>query len=205
MAICGYCTKTFEPRPRYRNFCSQACKNPINRKGNVPWNKGLTKDDPRVEKNTINSEIGLSLGRGWNKGKPNPEQSLRMKLNNPNKGGRVNLRRRKTPKPEGFDLYRRWVKHYTYRTLYKLNKQGLKPKTGKRKTDLQVDHILPFQQGFYFGIPPYVMGSEANIRFILGEENRKKWHKDQTPCVYETIIQNFIRRNVEYGIFKKST
>lgn len=45
---CAHCEKEFEPKRWFRKYCSVSCKNPKNRKGNIPWNKGLTKEDPRV-------------------------------------------------------------------------------------------------------------------------------------------------------------
>jgi hypothetical protein len=62
------------------------------------------------------------------------------------------------------------------------------PVLGKRKTDWQMDHIIPFKQGFELGIDPAIIGSRKNLRFILGEENRSKWDKFQSEDIVKSII-----------------
>jgi 5-methylcytosine-specific restriction endonuclease McrA len=71
-------------------------------------------------------------------------------------------------------------------------KEGLVPKTGKRKTDLQIDHIIPYRQGFDLNISPEIMGGNKNLRFILGEENRKKWDNYQSLAVVQHVIGSSI-------------
>ena len=78
--LCKHCKKEFTPKPNFRNYCSTACKNPINRPGNVSWNKGM------VGRQIWMNLTGLEEGR-----KPykdiDPErckaQSEIMKENNP--------------------------------------------------------------------------------------------------------------------------
>ena len=67
-------------------------------------------------------------------------------------------------------------------------KEGLVPATGKRKTDLQLDHIIPYKQGFELNISPEIIGGRKNLRFILGEDNRKKWDRYQPDNVVQSII-----------------
>ena len=38
---CLFCKNEFETRPRFKDYCSQTCKNPNNRPGHTQWNKGL--------------------------------------------------------------------------------------------------------------------------------------------------------------------
>ena len=68
-----------------------------------------------------------------------------------------------------------------------MKKEGLVPETGKRKIDLQMDHIIPFKQGFELGIDPKIIGGRKNLRFILGEENRSKWDSFQPNDVVKLI------------------
>jgi len=72
-----------------------------------------------------------------------------------------------------------------------MKKEGGAPKTGKRKTDLQMDHIIPYKQGFALGIDPGIIGSKANLRFILGEENRSKWDSFQSEETVNKVLGEY--------------
>ena len=107
------------------------CKNPINRKGNIPWNKGakLTEE----QKATQNID-GLKKGHGWNKGLSNTSQKEKWTgKSNPNWEGKLNNQRPKKQIDDELTKYKRECKRATYRTLYKLRKENLVPVTGKRK------------------------------------------------------------------------
>ena len=69
-----------------------------------------------------------------------------------------------------------------------MKKEGVSKITGKHKTDYQLDHIIPYKQGFELGIDPTVIGSRKNLRYILGEENRSKWDSFQSDDVIKFII-----------------
>jgi len=90
---CPYCNKTFITRPRYVTYCSSYCKNPNNRPGHTPWNKGIKlSEEQKAKQNTS----GLKKGHGWNKGLPNPAARERMTgEKNPNWNGGVNKQRQK--------------------------------------------------------------------------------------------------------------
>jgi hypothetical protein len=177
-------------------FCSTPCKNPVNRPGNIVWNKGIKLTDEQKEKQNID---GLKKGHGWNKGMPNERQKIKWIEDNPNKDGKVNnLRPRKTIDTE-FTSYKRECLKATYRSRYQMNKEGLVPdNTGKRKTQYQLDHIIPFRQGFELSISPAIIGSRQNLQFLLGSENRLKWDSHQTEEVVKNITEKY------YGIFNKS-
>jgi hypothetical protein len=182
---CLHCNQDFETKPRYLEYCSTPCKNPINRPGNTAWNKGikLTKE----QKSKLNIE-GLKKGHGWNKGLPNERQSQKWKENNPNANGKLNNLRPKKPCNDALKLYRGKVRYATYRTIkeMKVNNEWV-PVFGKYKHSWQIDHIIPIVQGFELGIDPYLLGSKKNIQFIKGEENRSKWDSFQTKDVVESI------------------
>lgn len=182
---CLYCGTGFVTKPRFLDYCSQPCKNPINRPGNIAWNKGVKLTDDQKAKQNIS---GLKKGWGWNKGIPNERQRQRWLTDNPNKDGKVNNLRPKNYVDTEFDAYKRECRKSTYRTIYSMAKEGLVPATGKRKTDLQLDHIIPYKQGFELNISPDIIGGRKNLRFILGEENRKKWDSFQPEDVVQSII-----------------
>jgi hypothetical protein len=85
---CLYCGTEFITKPRLIDYCSQPCKNPLNRPGHTAWNKGIKlTDEQKAKQNTD----GLAKGRGWNKGKSNEMARQRMLgENNPNWNGRLN-------------------------------------------------------------------------------------------------------------------
>ena len=182
---CLYCGNDFETKPRFLEYCSQACKNPNNRVGNVPWNKGVKlTEEQKAKQNTS----GLTKGWGWNKGIPNEKQKERWLTDNPNKDGRLNNLRPKKPTTDSLKLYRSKVRYFTYRTIKEMKANGeWIPKTGKYKDSWQIDHIIPHKQGFELGINPAILGSRKNIRFIKGEENRKKWDSYQSIEIVESI------------------
>jgi very-short-patch-repair endonuclease len=92
---CLFCNNEFETRPRFKDYCSQACKNPNNRPGHTPWNKGLQMSE-EFKQTKMNLE-GLAKGWGWNKGIPNEVARQRMLgENNPNWGGGISRKRQKT-------------------------------------------------------------------------------------------------------------
>jgi 5-methylcytosine-specific restriction endonuclease McrA len=183
---CSYCGNAFITKPRFLEYCSVPCKNPINRPGNVAWNKGLKlTEDQKAKQN----RSGLTKGWGWNKGQPNEKARARFSENNPNKDGRLNNLRPKKEINDEFLLYKREVRKATYRTLKKMKlTDGYIPKFGKGKYDLQVDHIIPYEQGFELGIPAYLLGSKNNIQFLKGEDNRAKWDHYQPMSVVRAVI-----------------
>jgi hypothetical protein len=183
---CLFCGDEFESRPRFLDYCSQKCKNPLNRGEYDPWNKGLKlTEEQKAKQNTE----GLKKGWGWNKGIPNETQSRRWRENNPNKDGRVNNMRPKNYVDNAFTAYKREVRKATYRSWYAMKQEGQIPaNTGKRKDQYQLDHIIPYRQGFELGIDPQILGSKKNLRWILGEENRQKWDRFQSQEVIENIL-----------------
>lgn len=183
---CLFCKSKFESRPRFIDYCSTKCKNPLNRGEHEPWNKGIKLTEEQKAKQ---NREGLKKGWGWNKGIPNQAQSLRWRKNNPNKDGRVNNMRPKNYVDDDFTAYKREVKKATYRSWYKMKQEGSIPaNTGKRKNQYQLDHIIPYRQGFELGIDPAVIGSRKNLRWILGEENRQKWDRFQPEEVVKNIL-----------------
>ena len=184
---CLYCGNEFETKPRFRDYCSQKCKNPLNRGEYDPWNKGVKlTEEQKAKQNTS----GLNKGWGWNKGLPNEIARQRMLgSNNPNWEGRLNNLRPKNPITDPLKLYRSLVRKETYRTIKEMKKNGeWVPQTGKYKNSWQIDHIIPHKQGFELGIDPKLLGSKKNIQFIKGEENRKKWDSYQTNETIKLII-----------------
>jgi hypothetical protein len=182
---CQYCSSEFITKPRFNNYCSTKCKNPLNRGEYEPWNKGIKlTEEQKAKQNTD----GLKKGWGHWKGKKNEKQRQKWLTDNPNKDGRLNNLRPKNYVDTEFTAYKRNCRKATYRTIYQMRKEGLVPVTGKRKTDLQLDHIIPYKQGFELNINPEIIGGRKNLRFILGEENRKKWDIFQPDDVVQSII-----------------
>ena len=183
--VCLFCESSFITKPRFLEFCSQPCKNPNNRVGHIPRNKGIKlTDEQKAKQNTV----GLSKGRGWNKGLSNERQREKWLSNNPNKDGKLNNLRPKNYIDDEFTAYKRECRKATYRTVYAMKKEGIAKITDKHKTDYQLDHIIPYKQGFELKIHPSIIGSRKNLRYILGEENRKKWDSYQPVDVVKTIL-----------------
>ena len=184
---CLYCGSEFVTKPRMLEYCSTPCKNPRNRPGHTAWNKGMTMTE-KYKKTKMNM-TGLSKGHGWNKGLPNEIARKRFLENNPNKDGRVNNMRPKNYVDDEFSSYKRQCRKATYRSVYKMKQEGLVPSnTGKHKHQYQLDHIIPFRQGFELGIDPEIIGGRQNLRYILGEENRSKWDCSQPDDVLQSVL-----------------
>lgn len=182
---CLHCDKEFITKIRFLDYCSQKCKNPLNRGEFDPWNKGIKLTEH--QKSKLNTD-GLKKGWGWNKGIPNIAQSIKWSENNPNKDGKLNNLRPKNYIDDEFTAYKRECRKVTYRSWYAMKKEGRVPSnTGKRKDQYQLDHIIPFRQGFELGISPIIIGGRANLQYILGEENRSKWDTFQTEDVVKSI------------------
>ena len=183
--FCLHCGSQFTTKPRFLEYCSVPCKNPINRPGNVAWNKGKTLTEEQKAKQ---NKEGLKKGWGWNKGLPNEIARKRFLENNPNKDGKLNNLRAKKETNNELILYKREVRKATYRTIkqMKANNEYV-PTFGKGKKDLQVDHIVPYEQGFQLGLPPSLLGSKNNLQFLKGEDNRAKWNSFQPMSVVMAI------------------
>jgi len=183
---CLYCGTEFITKPRLVDYCSQPCKNPNNRPGHIPWNKGIALTEEQKAKQNI---TGLKKGWGWNKGLPNEIARKRFLENNPNRDGRVNNLRPKNYVDDDFSAYKRECRKVTYRTVYQMRKEGMVPaNTGKRKNQYQLDHIIPYKQGYELGLDPQVIGGRQNLRYILGEENRSKWDRFQLEDIVKLVI-----------------
>ena len=150
-----------------------------------PWNKGLKKGMPGAQTN-YNTE-GLKKGRGWNKGIPNPEAAERMRANNPNHDGRVNKQRAEyRPKDDPYQIYRDEVTKFTRRSERLME---IPEERGKYNGCLQLDHIIPYKQGYKLGISPEIMGSVHNLQWITQEENREKWDEWASKEVVDGILR----------------
>jgi hypothetical protein len=183
---CLFCGNNFVTQPRFTQYCSQPCKNPNNRPGHTPWNKGITLTNEQKAKQ---NRDGLKKGWGWNKGVSNERQREKWLSNNPNKDGRLNNLRPTDPNVPAYKKYLGQVRRATYRTIKEMKEDNeWVPVTGKHKSDYQIDHIIPCKQGFDLGIDASLLGSRNNIQFIKGEENRKKWHRYQTDEVIKSIL-----------------
>ena len=188
VSMCRHCNLEFFTKPRFLEYCSTKCKNPLNRGEYDPWNKGIKLTEEQKLKQNIS---GLSKGHGWNKGKPNEAQRIKWKENNPNRDGRLNNLRPKKITNDKFKIYKSEVRKATYRTLKQLKEQGhYIPKFGKYKDNWQVDHIISIQQGFELKISPQLLGSKKNIQFLKGEDNRAKWCTKQPNSVIMYVIGN---------------
>ena len=142
---CLYCKNEFVTRPRFNLYCSQSCKNPLNRGEYKPWNKGIQLTEEQKAKQ---KRDGLKKGWGWNKGIPNDRQKEKWLSDNPNKGGKLNNLRPKNPITNPLRMYRRLVRKATYRTIKEMKQAGeWVPTVGKYKDSWQTDHIIPHQQG----------------------------------------------------------
>ena len=194
---CQFCKTEFKPRPRFLEFCSTKCKNPLNRGEYAPWNKGIKLTEEQKAKQ---NRDGLAKGWGWNKGRKNEIARQQMLgENNPNWNGRLNNLRPKNPITDPLKMYRGLVRKATYRTLKEMKKNGeWIPEVGKYKHSWQTDHIIPHQQGWELGILPHLLGSRENIQFIKGEENREKWDTYQPLDVVRSIIGDID------GLFRQS-
>ena len=187
---CQFCGKEFETKPRFLDYCSQKCKNPLNRGEYDPWNKGLKLTEEQKAKQ---NREGLKKGWGWNKGLSNPEQSIKWSgIGNPNWEGKMNNLRPKREVNDEFVTYKSECKKATYRSVYAMKKAGLVPSnTGKRKDQYQLDHIIPFKQGYELGIDPKVIGGASNLQWILGEENRTKWDRFQSEEIINKVLGEY--------------
>ena len=91
---CLFCSAEFTTRPRFLVYCSQKCKNPLNRGEYDPWNKGIKLTEEQKSKQ---NREGLQKGWGWNKGIKNEIARQRMLgENNPNWGGEISRKRQRT-------------------------------------------------------------------------------------------------------------
>ena len=127
-------------------------------KGNqeiVPWNKGLTKDDPRVEK--------YAAKQRGTKRKTEPLAILS----------------RTDPVYSNFEKYRNRVAVRTKKT-YEKYKDEINPKNlmlGKCGIDgaHQIDHIVTVREGFEKGLSIEVISAKENLQILPWLENVQKY------------------------------
>ena len=109
--VCLFCESSFITKPRFLDYCSQKCKNPLNRGEYDPWNKGIKLTD---EQKATQNTTGLKKGHGWNKGIPNERQRELWLTNNPNKDGKLNNLRLKNYIDDEFTAYKRELNRECY-------------------------------------------------------------------------------------------
>lgn len=133
----------------YRRFCSVHCKN--------IW---------YVHNTNINSKISASVIK-YHDALPEIERSKQQKLRLQTMEDRGIM----IPRSSLSDiaLYKIMVKKFTERTLIS--------KDPRRCTSVHLDHMYSIVQGFKDCIPPWIIGSEVNLRLISRSENTSKNYK----------------------------
>ena len=121
---CLYCSSEFITKPRFNNYCSVKCKNPLNRGEYDPWNKGIKlTEEQKAKQNTE----GLKKGREYWKGKKNVGQKERMLGEaNPNWNGGVNkIRKEKGSLSRPGQLNGMFGKNHTTSAIEKMRQAKL--------------------------------------------------------------------------------
>lgn len=94
-----------------------------------------------------------------------------------------------------FELYKAQVEYWSKPIRDEYRVQGFI--FGAENNLYQLDHIISKKQGFLLGIPPYIIGTKANCRILLGKENKSKNDKLQSTKTVKKIIKQalFERQN----------
>lgn len=93
-----------------------------------------------------------------------------------------------------FEIYRRKVNYYTYKSISKkFSKEDLS-KRGRcgYKNKKQIDHMFSITRGFELNILPQIIGHEENLTLISWEENNKK-HIECTLTLNDLKERIFIK------------
>jgi hypothetical protein len=120
-----------------------------------PWNKGLTKEDPRVEKYAAK------------------QRGTRRKIES------AEILSRNDPAYSDFRKYRNRVSVRTKET-YKLHKNIINPNNlmlGKCGIEgaHQIDHIITVREGFEKGLPIELISAKENLQILSWLENVQKY------------------------------
>ena len=149
-------------------------------KGQIPWNKGLTKDDPRVAA-YAESQRGVSVkSRGaWRIGQ-SAETHEGIARSSEKQKGQIRKKWAKEP-PKDLKQYREKVYYWTAKN-YKKNKDIINPDNLPRtlhgvEGGYQLDHIFPINEGYKQGIPAEQIAATENLQMLAWKENRLKGDK----------------------------
>lgn len=132
----------------------------------VPWNKGLTKEDPRVA-SYANAQTGVTRSKRIKKIESDDPiyNNIRQYRN------RIAVRTKQT-----YESY----KHIINPNNYTLGKAGI-------DGAYQIDHIMSVREGFIYSIPVELMSSVENLKVVPWQENLSKYSKVNYIDVPESI------------------
>ena len=161
------------------------------KKGNIPWNKGLTKqNDKRVAQYGINSsktkKILYKNGslEPWNKGltKNNDERI--------NKSSNHYPKNRKKPNKFTFNMG-------LFPNEFSLKKMQNMFHPFKNKNGYTRDHILSIFDGFNLNILPEYIKHPANCELLLHSENSRK--NKNSSVTKEKLLEKIKKWETKYG------
>ncbi len=178
--------------PRSEEHCKNLSKSHM---GKIPWNKGLTAEDPRVaayakkqtgqkrKGNYVSSDKWKGAGNYWYGKSRSKELSPRYngeKFNNE------------------FRDYRNKVS-WLSEQIYIQNKAMINPNNKDRtlsgiKGGHQLDHVYPILEGFKNQIPPELIADVSNLQLLSWEDNLSKSNKIR---IIPDIIQQYLKENYE--------
>jgi len=159
-------------------------------KGKIPWNKGLTSEDPRVasyaDKQTGQKRSGNYFSPDKWKGSGNYWFGKDRSKDN-------------SPRYNGEDYNRKlldyrnkvaWLTEKTY-TQYKsiINPENKPRKLAGEDKGFHLDHIYPVSKGFDNNIPPDIVAGVDNLRLIDWRENVLKGNE-----ILEDLIPSSIKK-----------
>ena len=174
-------------------------KNSERQLGQIPWNKGLTKEDPRVDKNTKNANKTRRkrLDEGsiiiWNKGltKEDPRVEKYSKSMKISKTGKPNykLRRPISNLTDSYSYFRYSFKRWLYTEwIFKiLEKDKFKCKICNSVKNLEVHHLKKYK----------IIFEESIIELNLNLSKWKEWTKKEISSLQEKILE---KHTMEIGI-----
>ena len=176
-------------------------KNTNRQLGHIPWNKGLTKEDPRVDNNTklANKKRNIRIENGelpiWNKGLTKEDPRVfqyveKMKLLQIK--GKPNYKRRKPISNALLQSFGRFIFQfkkilYTMWTFPILSRDNFKCTICNSSRKLEVHHLLKYQDIYTQTI------SELNLNIL----DWRNWSKEDISKIEEKIVE---KHKIENGI-----
>lgn len=191
---CGNKTHFANIRKGYKKYCSASCAGKFTSNTEKVKQTKLEKYNDKNYNNSAKNKQTLIEKYGVYKVMDIPgvkeKQKVRHRKTNEESGFWVKLKDKKD-----YEIYKYYVQKETMKHYKQLPNSEKRGNHAYNKNAYHIDHIFPIKKGFYYNIPPYIIGSLSNLEMIPWLDNISKKDKiniNSLEDLYERWSKSFI-------------